>query len=55
MHSAGITVGLIKDIPSCEVLVTRMVHEAETEINRLGSLIGSEPGSAGKTKRESKL
>lgn len=39
--SAGMVIGLINDIPSCQVLLNRMVSEAETIINkRLVSLCG---------------
>lgn len=50
MNRAGITVGLINDIPTCEELVSRMTDGAEAEIKRLGSLVG--PAAP---KRESKL
>ncbi|KDN51361.1 putative 2-Nitropropane dioxygenase [Tilletiaria anomala UBC 951] len=36
--SAGITVGLIHDIPSCEELVRNIEREAEREISRLSTL-----------------
>lgn len=37
--SAGQTVGLIHDIPSCKEVVDRMVEQAVTSHNRVGSLI----------------
>ncbi|KAG0006849.1 hypothetical protein BGZ65_002884 [Modicella reniformis] len=41
--SAGQIVGLIKDIPTCDVLVSRIVKEAEDTIRgRLGSMVVSE-------------
>lgn len=41
--TAGQIVGLIKDIPTCEVLIKRIVQEAEDTIQkRLGSMIVSE-------------
>ena len=36
--SAGITLGLIKDIPTCEELVSRMEREAEEIIEGMGKL-----------------
>lgn len=36
--SAGIVIGLIKDIPTCEVLLKRIEREAESTIERLGKL-----------------
>lgn len=36
--SAGVTVGLIHDIPTCAVLVERMVREAEAIIDGLEGL-----------------
>ena len=36
--TAGITIGLINDIPTCEVLVKRMVQEAESIIDSLAQL-----------------
>ncbi|MEE3172213.1 MAG: nitronate monooxygenase, partial [Pseudomonadota bacterium] len=37
--SAGMVVGLIDDIPSCEELITRIVEEADAIINkRLGKM-----------------
>ena len=33
--SAGIAMGLIKDIPTCEVLLSRIENEAEEIINRM--------------------
>lgn len=38
-NSAGISIGLIDDIPTCEVLVARIVSEAESEINRMSGLM----------------
>ncbi|KDQ09013.1 hypothetical protein BOTBODRAFT_117709 [Botryobasidium botryosum FD-172 SS1] len=37
--SAGISMGLIKDIPSCEDLVARIEREAEEVISRMGALV----------------
>jgi hypothetical protein len=37
--SAGISIGLIDDIPTCEVLVARIVREAEAEINRMSGMM----------------
>lgn len=48
--SAGITVGLIDDIPTCEDLVAKIVGDAEKEIRRVGSMVV--PAA---TTRESKL
>jgi hypothetical protein len=36
---AGISIGLIDDIPTCQDLVARIVNEAETEINRMSGLM----------------
>ena len=36
---AGISIGLIDDIPTCQDLVARIVREAETEINRMSGLM----------------
>lgn len=36
--SAGVVVGLIKDIPTCEELLRRIEREAEAVIEKLGSL-----------------
>lgn len=36
--SAGIVIGLIKDIPTCEELLKRIEREAESTIERLGKL-----------------
>ena len=36
--SAGVTVGLIKDIPSCKELLTRIEREAEEIIEKLANL-----------------
>jgi NADH:quinone reductase (non-electrogenic) len=38
--SAGITVGLIHDIPSCDELVRNMERDAEKHINRLNAVVG---------------
>jgi len=38
--SAGIVMGLIKDIPTCEVLLRRIESEAENTIERLNKLRG---------------
>lgn len=41
--SAGVTLGLISDIPTCEELLSRMEREAEEIIEGLGSLrVGKE-------------
>jgi hypothetical protein len=57
--SAGITVGLINDIPTCQDLVARIVGDAETEIRRVSSCIAPEGGQEAWQKaassRESKL
>lgn len=37
--SAGISIGLIDDIPTCEVLVARIVNEAEAEINKMSGMM----------------
>jgi NAD(P)H-dependent flavin oxidoreductase YrpB (nitropropane dioxygenase family) len=37
--TAGLTLGLIKDIPTCEVLLKRMEREAEEIIGGIGSLV----------------
>lgn len=37
--SAGITLGLINDIPTCKELLNRMEQEAEEIIGRLGNLV----------------
>jgi len=37
--SAGITLGLINDIPTCKELLDRMEREAEEIISRMGSLV----------------
>ena len=36
---AGISIGLIDDIPTCQDLVARIVSEAEAEINRMSGLM----------------
>ena len=36
--SAGISIGLKDDIPTCQDLVARIVREAEAEINRMSGL-----------------
>lgn len=38
--SAGIVIGLIKDIPTCEELLKRIENEAEGTIARLSKLSG---------------
>jgi len=38
--SAGVVMGLIKDIPSCEELINRIESEAEEIIGRMASLTG---------------
>lgn len=57
--SAGISIGLIDDIPTCEVLVARIVQEAEMEINRMSGLLNvsgaEEAWDRSRLKRESKL
>lgn len=40
--SAGIAMGLIHDIPTCDVLVKRMEREAEDIIAGMGRLIRTE-------------
>jgi NAD(P)H-dependent flavin oxidoreductase YrpB (nitropropane dioxygenase family) len=37
--SAGIVLGLIKDIPTCDVLVNRIEKEAEEIIGGMGSMV----------------
>lgn len=37
--SAGITLGLINDIPTCKELLDRMEREAEEIISRMSSLV----------------
>ena len=39
--SAGIVIGLIKDIPTCEELLKRIESEAEGTIARLNKLCGA--------------
>ncbi|PWN49354.1 inosine monophosphate dehydrogenase [Violaceomyces palustris] len=39
--TAGITLGLIHDIPTCKVLVQNIVQDAEKHINRLSSLVSA--------------
>jgi len=39
--SAGIVIGLIKDIPTCEELLKRIESEAEGTIERLNKLRGT--------------
>ena len=42
IYSAGPVVGLIEDIPTCQVLIDRMMQEAEETISgRLASLVRS--------------
>jgi hypothetical protein len=36
---AGISIGLIDDIPTCEVLVARIVSEAEAEISKMSGMV----------------
>lgn len=36
--SAGVTIGLINDIPTCEELVSRIEKEAEEVIDKMASL-----------------
>jgi NAD(P)H-dependent flavin oxidoreductase YrpB (nitropropane dioxygenase family) len=38
--SAGIVMGLIKDIPTCEELLKRIENEAESTIERLSKMSG---------------
>lgn len=40
--SAGIAMGLIKDAPSCEVLLRRIENEAEEVIGGLSNLVVKE-------------
>ena len=40
--SAGIVLGLIKDIPTCDVLVKRIEKEAEDIIGGMGKLVKAE-------------
>ena len=43
--SAGQIMGLIRDIPTCQVLIERIMSEAEDIINnRLGSMVGQPVG-----------
>jgi NAD(P)H-dependent flavin oxidoreductase YrpB (nitropropane dioxygenase family) len=51
--SAGIAIGLINDIPTCEALVQRIGNEAEAIIRHMNGLIREDP-QRGKA-RESKL
>lgn len=37
--SAGLTIGLINDIPTCQELLERMEHEAEEIIGNMSSLV----------------
>ncbi|RXK35068.1 2-nitropropane dioxygenase [Tremella mesenterica] len=57
--SAGISMGLIYDIPTCDVLVSRMVREAEEIIGNMRGMIqiegGEEAWNRGKSIRQSKL
>jgi hypothetical protein len=39
IRRAGISIGLIDDIPTCQDLVARIVSEAEAEINRMSGLM----------------
>lgn len=43
MWTAGQVIGLIHDIPTCEVLLRRIEKEAEETINRASSLIVASP------------
>jgi hypothetical protein len=36
---AGISIGLIDDIPTCDVLIGRIVKEAEAEIDKMRGMI----------------
>lgn len=38
--SAGVALGLIKDIPTCLELISRMEKEAEKHIRQLNGLVG---------------
>ena len=51
--SAGITVGLIHDIPTCEKLVADIEREAVDQIEKVASLVGHKASS--QAKRESRL
>lgn len=51
--SAGITVGLIHDIPSCEKLVADVEREAVDQIEKVASLVGHK--ASNQDKRESRL
>jgi hypothetical protein len=58
IHRAGITVGLINDIPSCGELVPRMVKEAENIIQGVAATFSIDGGEEAWDKvagRESKL
>lgn len=56
-NRAGITVGLINDIPTCEELVPRIVREAEEIIRGVSASISidGEQEAWDKVTRESKL
>lgn len=43
--SAGITVGLIHDIPTCKQLCANMERDAEHHINRLSALVAQKHSS----------
>lgn len=59
MSRAGISIGLIDDIPTCEDLVARIVREAEAEIGRMSGMIamsgGDEAWERSQRTREAKL
>jgi hypothetical protein len=38
-YRAGISIGLIDDIPTCQDLVARIVKEAEAEIGRMSGML----------------
>jgi hypothetical protein len=54
---AGITIGLINDIPTCEVLVNRITSEAEEAIQKMHGMISIENGEAvwQRSQRQAKL
>lgn len=58
-YRAGITIGLINDIPSCEELVPRIVKDAEDIIRSVNATISIDGGEEAWDKvagsRESKL
>lgn len=53
--TAGISMGLIKDIPTCEELVRRMEGEAEGVINGLAGLVVGGDDDGVKVKAKAKL